>query len=184
MRYSFTIAFVISTIFLISCTGINQVSSVKQHTLEDQPIATNDPFAEKLQQAFDSREKATFKGILEKDPSNPLALNNQAVLQMLTLAESPQKLCDQAIITYFQKALPRAKGYMISQTHRPIIALSENRDDPERLIFKFIVAQPARKNDPMIELATIVNSNIESCNAINTLIQDRGHHLRRFEFFN
>ncbi|MGQ9688845.1 MAG: tetratricopeptide repeat protein [Desulfobaccales bacterium] len=54
---------------------------------------------------FDDAEKLINK-VLEKDPGNPLALNNLAAVMV------KKKKFDKAD-TYLNQALPRAKGYMV-----------------------------------------------------------------------
>jgi tetratricopeptide (TPR) repeat protein len=63
--------------------------------------------------SFDQIEKGkladaqkTLEKVLQKDPGNPLALNNLAAIMV------KQKKCDKAD-TYLNQALPRAKGYMV-----------------------------------------------------------------------
>ena len=66
-----------------------------------------------LLQSYDLMEKGKFEDaqknlemILEKDPGNPLALNNLAAMMV------KKKKFDKAV-TYLKQALPRAKGYMV-----------------------------------------------------------------------
>lgn len=54
---------------------------------------------------YDQAEKMINK-VLEKDPGNPLALNNLAAVKVA------QKKFDKAD-TYLNQALPKAKGYMV-----------------------------------------------------------------------
>jgi tetratricopeptide (TPR) repeat protein len=66
-----------------------------------------------LLDSFDLMEKGKFDQalklldqVLQKDPGNPLALNNMAAIMV------KQKKFDKAD-TYLNQALPRAKGYMV-----------------------------------------------------------------------
>lgn len=66
-----------------------------------------------LMTSFELMEKGKFPAamkmldqVLQKDPGNPLALNNMAAIMV------SQKKFDKAD-TYLNQALPRAKGYMV-----------------------------------------------------------------------
>jgi len=66
-----------------------------------------------LMTSFEMMEKGKFPAakklldkVLEKDPGNPLALNNMAAVMV------KEKKFDKAD-TYLNQALPRAKGYMV-----------------------------------------------------------------------
>jgi tetratricopeptide (TPR) repeat protein len=69
--------------------------------------------AQLLMQSFDLMEKGKMEPakkmleqVLQKDPGNPLALNNMAAIMV------KEKKLDKAD-TYLNQALPRAKGYMV-----------------------------------------------------------------------